>query len=208
MLRLEPGCKLLILRGLSVLVLTFTLRLADLPNFGEASLGIAGADRGGKRWIALEVKVLAHQERRPKYQVELGKTNFISQNFAAVMTDDLQDLLDFLDKTRMVDGLGQLDMTKMAGTLAHGLRTRLALELSVDGAEERVVEATVAGFRFVLFHRFRVQNVTNTHALDLFGRQKAKLNLLHCLERRARVREVEVRHFRASSAMSRNVSLF
>lgn len=55
------------------------------------------------------------------------------------MADNFQNLFDLFDKARVIYGLGQLDVTKMTGTLAHSLCTRLALELSVDGTEEGVV---------------------------------------------------------------------
>lgn len=124
------------------------------------------------------------------------KTNFISQHFTTVVADNFQDLLDFLDEARVIDRLGQFDVSEMAGTLAHSLRAGLALELSIDRAEKRVVEAAVTRLRAAFLHRFGVQNVRHAHALDLLGRHEAKLNLLHRLERRARVGEVEVRHFR------------
>lgn len=110
------------------------------------------------------------------------------------MADDLQNLLDFLDETGMVDRLCQLNVTKMARTLAHGLGTGRASELSIDGSELGVVETTGAGCRLVLFHGLGVKNMADTHVLDLLGGHDAELNLFDRLERRARVGEVEVSH--------------
>ena len=94
------------------------------------------------------------------------------------MADNLQDLLDLLDEAWMVDRLGQLDVAEVTGTFTHGLRAGFALELSVDRAEERVVQASVAWLRATLFHGLRVENVGDAHVLDFLGRHEAKLDLL------------------------------
>lgn len=106
------------------------------------------------------------------------------------MTNNLQDLLDFLDEARMIHGLGQLDMTEMTRTLIHGLGTRFALELSIDRTKERVIETAIAWLDLVLLHRLGVENVADTHILYLLGRHQSKLNLLDRLERCARVGEM------------------
>jgi hypothetical protein len=131
-----------------------------------------------------------------------GETNFIGQNFAAIVANNFQDLLDLLDEARMVHRLGQLNMTEVAGTLPHSLRACLALELPVDGTKKWVIEAAIARLGFILLHRLRIENMRDTHVLDFLWRHETELNLLHRLERRARVGEVEVRHL-AKFALSR-----
>lgn len=90
----------------------------------------------------------------------------------------------------MVDGSGQLDVTEMAGALGHVLAARLALELTIYGAQERVVETAVAGFCSGLVHSLWVDDVGHTHALDLLGRQQTKLDFLDGPQGRTRVRKV------------------
>jgi hypothetical protein len=123
-----------------------------------------------------------------------GETNFIGQNFAAIVANNFQDLLDLLDEARVVHRLGQLNMTKVAGALPHRLGARLALELPVDGTKKWVHEAAIARLGFILLHRLRIENMRDAHVLDFLRRHEAELNLLHRLERRARMGEVEVRH--------------
>lgn len=94
----------------------------------------------------------------------------------------------------MEDGGGELDVTKMTGALGHVLGAGLALELTVDGAKTRIVEAELAGLSLLCIHRLGVLNVSNTHALDLVRRQDSELDLLDRLDGRTRVREIQVRH--------------
>lgn len=98
------------------------------------------------------------------------QTNPVSQHLATIMADDLEDLLDFLDEARVVDRLCQLDMTKVAGALGHVLCAGLALELSIDGSEERVVEAAIAGLGAGLIHSLRIDDVGDAHILNLLRR--------------------------------------
>lgn len=44
------------------------------------------------------------------------------------------------------------------------------------------------------YHRLRIFNMDYTHALDLFGGEETKLNLLDGAQRRLGIREVNVRH--------------
>jgi hypothetical protein len=112
------------------------------------------------------------------------------------VTDDLEDLLDALDEARVVDRFSQLDVPKVPGALGHVLSACLALEVAVDGTEARIVETilTRLGPRFV--HGLGVEHLADAHGLDLLRREDTKLYLSDRLKRRARVREVEVRHFR------------
>lgn len=94
----------------------------------------------------------------------------------------------------MVDRCGKLDVAEMTRTLGHVLSAGLALELTVDGTKTGVVEAILAGLRFLSVHRLGVLNVRHAQALDFIRRHHPKLDLLDRLDGRARVREAEVRH--------------
>ena len=103
----------------------------------------------------------------------------------------------------MKNRLCQFDVTKVTRTFRHILVASGALELSVDGTKSRVVQSSISWLQLTLVHRLGVQNVGNTHVLDLLWRQQTKLYLLNRAQRRIRVREVEVRHddgFRLSKA--------
>jgi hypothetical protein len=67
--------------------------------------------------------------------------------------------------------------------------------LSVDGTKARIVQPTISGLQPTLIHRLGVQNVANTHILNLFRRKQPKLYLLDRAQRRIRLREVKIRHF-------------
>ncbi len=90
-------------------------------------------------------------------------TNPIGQHLAAIVTDDLEDLLDALNEARVVDGFRQLDVTKMTGTLGHVLSASLALEVAVNRAETRVVETVLPRFGARLVHGLRVQDLAHAH---------------------------------------------
>jgi len=86
------------------------------------------------------------------------------------VADHLQQLLDLFEETRMIDRLCQLDMTEMTRALGHILVASGAFELSVDGSETRVVQSLIARLCSSLVHGLGVQNVTDTHVLDLLRR--------------------------------------
>lgn len=106
------------------------------------------------------------------------------------MADYFEDLLGLLDKTRVEDRRGQLDVTEMARTFGHILRARLALELSVDRAQAGVIETFHAWLGPGLVHSLWILNVRYAHVFDLLRRQDTKLYLLDRLEGRTGVREV------------------
>jgi len=83
----------------------------------------------------------------------------------------------------------------MAWAFRHVLCASLALELTIDRAEKRIVETAVAGLRSGLVHCLRIHDVSHAHGLDFLGRQETELNLLNRAERRTRVRENKIRHF-------------
>ena len=87
---------------------------------------------------------------------QISSTNRVLQEFAAIVTDALQNLLDFLDEARMEDGFRQLDVAEMPCTFRHVLLAGHALELSVDASQLRVIETVLAGFRAGLVHRLGV----------------------------------------------------
>lgn len=103
------------------------------------------------------------------------------------MADDLEQFLCTFDKAGMVNGPRQLNVAKMTRAFRHVFRASLALELSVDRAEEGIVETAIARLCSRLVHCFWVNDVSYAHRLDFLGRQETKLNLLDRPERRARV---------------------
>jgi hypothetical protein len=113
------------------------------------------------------------------------------------VADHLEQLLCAPDEPGVKDGPGEFDVTEVARAFGHVLSAGLALELSVDGAEEGIVEAAIARLRPRLVHGLGVDDVANAHALDFFGREEAKLDLLDRADRRARMRKNKVRHLDA-----------
>lgn len=110
------------------------------------------------------------------------------------MADSLEDLLDLLDEARMEDRLGKLDVAKVASALGHVLLAGRTLELAVDRAKPGIVQTLNARLGARLVHGLGVDDMSNTHILDLLGREETELNLLHRFEGRVRVREVKIRH--------------
>jgi hypothetical protein len=84
------------------------------------------------------------------------------------MADHLQQLLDLLEESRVKDRLCQFDVTEMTRTFRHVLIARSALVLSVDGSESRVIQTLIPRLHLALVHGLRIQDVHNTHILDLF----------------------------------------
>lgn len=89
----------------------------------------------------------------------------------------------------MEDWNGQLDVSEMTGTVLLTLSASRAHLATVDGAEFGVVQALLARPMALLVHGFWVFDVANAHVLDLFRREKSKLDFLHRLERRHRLGE-------------------
>lgn len=84
----------------------------------------------------------------------------------------------------MEDRLSQLDVAKVPRAFGHVLSARLALELAIDGAESRIIQAKFAGLCLLGVHRLGVLDVRDTHRLDLLRRQESELDLLDRLDRR------------------------
>lgn len=110
------------------------------------------------------------------------------------MADHLQQLLDFLNETRVINRLCQFDVSKMARTFSHILIAGRAFELSVDRSKARVVESLVPRLCLALIHGLGVEDMADAHVLDFLGRKQSKLDLLDDAQRRIRVHEVEIRH--------------
>lgn len=121
-------------------------------------------------------------------------TNPVCQRLAAIVADNLQDLLRLVEEARVEDRLSKLDMTEMTRAFGHIFGTRLALELAVDGAEAGIVQAELAWLCLLGVHRLRILDMRDAHRLDLLRRQESELDLLDRLDRRIRVGKVEVRH--------------
>jgi hypothetical protein len=157
----------------------------------------------------------------------VGKATHVQcLDFATVVADSLQDLLDFVHEAIVEDWGGQLDHTKVTGTFGHVLFTCTASEVAVDCSEMRIVRtflsrseallipalekvrklmmgrSAVVAF-IVYIHRLRIFDVNDSQALALFGREEAKLNFLDGAQRRARIREIETRHGGAWLSLSR-----
>lgn len=91
--------------------------------------------------------------------------------------------------TRMKHGYGEFNVAEMSGTLSHVLAARRTSVGTIDTAELGVVETLLAWPLALLIHGLWVLDVANTHVLGLFRREESKLDLLHRLQRRLRVRE-------------------
>ena len=83
------------------------------------------------------------------------------------MADGFKNFLDLLNEAGMIDWLCQLDVAKMALAFRHVLLASLALELSVYGAETRVVETILARLGAGFVHGLGVENVRDTVVFDL-----------------------------------------
>jgi hypothetical protein len=95
----------------------------------------------------------------------------------------LEELLDLHNETDVKDGCVQLDVTKVTGAgldifLARGARVH-----AVDSAELGVIETLLTRFLLLLVHGLRVDDVDDTHGLDLLGREQPELDLLDGPER-------------------------
>ena len=83
----------------------------------------------------------------------------------------------------MEDGGGELNMAKVARADLDVLLAGCARVHAVDGAELGVVEALLTRLLLLLVHGLRVDDVDDTHGLDLFGREQPELDLLDDPER-------------------------
>jgi len=86
------------------------------------------------------------------------------------VADNLQQLLSLLKKAGVKDRLRQLDVTEVTRTFRHILIASSALELPIDGTQARVVQSSISRLQLALVHRLRVQDVSDTHILDLLRR--------------------------------------
>ena len=86
------------------------------------------------------------------------------------MADHFQQLLDLLDKPRVINRLCQLNMSKVARTFSHILIASGTFKLPVDGPKSRIVEPLIPRLRLTLVHGLGIENVANTHILNFFRR--------------------------------------
>lgn len=96
-----------------------------------------------------------------------------------------KEVNDMWRRTDVEDGHGQLDVTKVTGTLEHLFTASTTSDRTVDGAELGVVQALFAWALPLFVHRLWIFNVTHAHVLDLFRREETKLHLLDGLQRGA-----------------------
>jgi hypothetical protein len=91
---------------------------------------------------------------------EYGKKTYIdSLDLATVMTDSLEDLLDLVHEAVVIDGLGELDDTKVADTLLHVLFASGASEVAIDGSEMRIVRTFLTRSDALLIPVCRLESV-------------------------------------------------
>ena len=109
------------------------------------------------------------------------------------MADHLENLFDLLDKSWMIDWLGQLDVTEMTRAFVHAFTASSTLELTVNGTETWVVQAILPGLRPGFVHGLRILDSADGHVLDLLRREETKLDLFDGLEWRIAVRKMKVR---------------
>ena len=74
----------------------------------------------------------------------------MSLDFATVVTDSLENLLDLGQEAVVVDRLSELDDTKVTGTDVLILFTGRALEVAIDGTKMRIVRASLTGANALL----------------------------------------------------------
>ena len=89
-----------------------------------------------------------------------------------------KEVNDMWRRTDVEDGHGQLDVTKVTGTLKHLFTASTTSELGV-------VQALFAWALPLFVHGLWIFNVTHAHVLDLFRREETKLHLLDGLQRGA-----------------------
>lgn len=73
-----------------------------------------------------------------------GATDIKCLDFATVVADRLQDLLDFCHKAIMIHWSCKLDDTKVTRAFSHVLFTSTASEIAIDRTEMRIVRTFFA----------------------------------------------------------------
>jgi hypothetical protein len=136
------------------------------------------------------------------------------------VADSLEDLLDLGHEPIVVDWSSKLDDAKVSRTFSHVFFAGITLEVAVDRAEMGVVRTFLSGSEALLIHGLcighdvrkkvlprptpgaerlrrlptRILNIDHGQTLGFLCREQSKLYLLDRTRRRARVREVEIRH--------------
>jgi len=148
-------------------------------------------------------------------QIYCRATDIKCLDFATIVADRLQNLLDFCHEAIMIYWSCKLDGTKVARAFSHVLFTSTASEIAIDCSEMRIIRTFFARSEALLIpgnqrletsnhdgmclsilyiHRLRIFDVDDRKAFGFFGREQAKLDLLDRAQRRARVGKIETRH--------------
>jgi hypothetical protein len=80
-------------------------------------------------------------------------------DFATVVTDSLQDFLDFGHEAVVVDWCSELDDTEVAWAFSHTLFARVALEISINCTEMRIVRTFLTRSQALLIPAQRSDHV-------------------------------------------------
>jgi hypothetical protein len=121
-------------------------------------------------------------------------TNRVGLDLSTVVANSLKKLLDFSQKTNMEHRRRELNVTEMSRALFWTLFASLAVVLTVNGTQTRVIDTLGPRPLALVIQCLGVFDVDHTHALDLFGGKETELNFLDGAQRRLRVREKHVRH--------------
>ena len=104
-------------------------------------------------------------------------------------------LLVFVETlTNMKDRCGQFYVTKVPWTFCHHLIASCAFQTSVCCTKFWIVKASLTWSELLFVHRLGVFDVTDTHVLNLFRREKAELDFLNVAQRRAGMWKIKVSH--------------
>ena len=116
------------------------------------------------------------------------------EKLGTVETDAAQHFDRLHQESRVVDRLGEVDVSEVSGALGHATGAGLATRGAVDDALPRVHEA--AEFGSTPLHNFWEldTSVGHGHAANLFGAEDAELDALYGAHRRLRVARVDGRH--------------
>ena len=99
--------------------------------------------------------MLAHE-----LQSTLNKrTNISSFDFATVVADSLQDLLDLGHESIVVDWRSKLDDSKVSRAFGHVFFTGVTFEIAVDGAQMRIVRTFLSRSEALLIHGFCIDTM-------------------------------------------------
>ena len=116
------------------------------------------------------------------------------EKLGAVETDAAQHFDRLHQESRVVDRLGEVDVSEVSGALGHATGAGLATRGAVDDALPRVHEAAQFGSASFVNFRELDASVGHGHSAYLFGAENAELDALYGAHRRLRVARVDGRH--------------